>query len=500
MLTFDDLDSDQTGAIDFLYNRDRGLLLADVGTGKTVIMQTVLQWWLEDGICDRALAFAPPRVCLDAWPNEWQSWEHLDPDILSIGVLHGLSPDDRMAMIANTDVKTLVCNYELLPWLTTHYPDGLPDVNAVICDEIDKLKNHKSLRFKGRAKKRYRDDDGKQVTEPKVIGMKEWRDHFEIHVGMTGTPVPNKLHDIWAQTYIIDGGERFGDDFYVFRKQHFMQTDWAGYDFEVLPGREQWIYEQLGDICYRIEAKEGEGRPVTRELPVRYVDMPPKARNVYSQMERDYIAYIERDGGLLPDDPTDTEELIADSAGVQYGKLRQFAQGLAYVGDPDDKVREYEWVHKAKFAELDDLISELQGQQLMIVYHYKAQLDYLQETYGDAFGYLGGGQTKRKAQDTLDMWNAGKLPLLGIHPDSAGHGLNLQHSGAHHIVFLTLPETPGMYTQVIGRLSRRGNPAAMVYVHFIYARDTTDAERHLVVREHKMFGLTDLLDAMRKRQ
>lgn len=134
----------------------------------------------------------------------------------------------------------------------------------------------------------------------------------------------------------------------------------------------------------------------------------------------------------------------------------------------------------------------------MVVYHYKEQQAELLRRYGKSMRCLGGGISDVQAQKTIDMWNAGKLPLLGLHPMSAGHGLNLQKSGAHHIAMVTLPESAGLYKQVIGRLARGGNSSGVVNVHRILMRNTVDEERNDVVHG-KITDQQELLDAMERR-
>ncbi len=491
MLSPEDFRPQQPPAIDFLYQGDQSLLLGDVGTGKTLIAQTVLQDWIVEGICDRALALCPKRVATEVWPTEHEDWTHLDPGILAIGVLAGTALKKRIKLIEDPDVKILVCNYELLPWLMEWYPEGLPGVNVLVADEIDKLKDHKTKRFKGVPRRR--DKKTKQQLPP-IPGMNTWREVFEIHIGMTGTPVPRHLLNLWAQVFVIDGGKRLGDNFYEFRQRHFMQTDWAGYKFEPLPGREAWIYEQIADICHRVTSTQGVDTPNVIELPVRWLDMPRSADAKYKELERNYIIWLRQ---KIEGREDDGEEVIAEGEAALYGKLRQICQGFAYLGDADDKVRDSEWLFKDKYNELDSLISELQGQQLMIVYHFKEQLAELQRRYPH-LKYLGGGVSDAQARATMKEWNDGDLQLLALHPMSAGHGLNLQKSAAHHIVLLTLPETAGLYQQVIGRLARGGNLADAVYVHRILMRGTTEEERDAIV--HGMITTQDeLLAAMEVR-
>lgn len=515
MLSPNDFRLKQQVAMDHVYQRDQSLLLADVGTGKTVMLLTVLQDWLEEDITDRALVVAPKLVCTDTWMQERHSWSHLDVEPVCLA---GESAATRRLLIDDPANKILLINYELLPWLMAEYPDGVPDCNTLILDEVDKLKDHTSKRFAGVPKRR--DNDTRAII-PAKPGVKEWRANFEIIVGMTGTPTPSRLLELWAQVYAIDGGKRLGDNYYKFRNAHFYQDDWGGFSYAILPGREEWIYNQIADITHRVASEPGRDEPFVRELPPRWLELPAKVRKLYKELERNYIVEIKRNKRyrelVARDDLTASEELelltlkdegvheidASEGAAVLYGKLRQMSQGFVYVdgGPPvaDTPVQFGEWLFRDKLTELDSLISELQGQQLMIVYHYREQVDELRKRYGRRLTHLGGGVSDADVVAAIDSWNSGELELLAVQPQSAGHGLNLQKSGAHHIVMLTLPETAGLMKQVIGRIARGGNPVGEVFVHRILIRNTVDEERNAVVAG-KVMSQNDMLEAMEKRQ
>ena len=484
MHKYSDLRPEQLAASEFVYRGDQSLLLADVGTGKTVIVLSALKRWIDEGICDRALIVAPKRVCTDVWEQETEEWEHLEalkpPFIVSIA---GESVRVRKTLLDNALTHRIVLvNYENLPWLMETYPKGVKGFNVLVMDEIDKLKDPTTLRFKGRPRRK--DPLTKNVV-PAISGMKTWRENFDIHIGMTGTPTPNHLLDLWAQVYMVDGGQRLGSNYYRFRDRHFFQTDWMGYAYDILPGREQWIQERIADITFRLE--QSKNMPGVVETPIRWVDMSSRTRSVYKELAREYIVYLERAVS------GEVDRVEADNAAVVYGKLRQLCAGFLYVGAD----RETEWLSKVKFKELDNLISELQGQQLLIVYHYHAQLAELKRRY-KGLRHLGGGQSTAVATDTITEWNAGRLPFLALHPASAGHGLNLQKSHAAHIAMLTEPESAGLYTQVIGRLARTGG-ASTVFVHRILLRDSQDIEQDAAVH-NKTLSQTELLNDMKARQ
>ena len=488
MLTFDDLTAEQQAGIEFIYDHDETLLLADVGTGKTVMAYTAIQELMEDGHVGRALVVAPKKVCLDAWATEIDVWEHLDRSILRPSVIAGENSNKRQHIIDNPG-GVIVCNYENLIWLMTTYPQGLPDVDMIVLDEVDKLKAHNSKRFKGAPRRK-----GKRLYD----GMMRYRERFRLRVGMTGTPRPKHLLNLWAQAYTLDGGAALGDDYHKFKKAHFYQSDWGGFKFEPLPGREQWIYDQIAPFTFRIAKREGDGRPVTRELPVRRLELPPAVRAEYRQLEKEYVVYLQR---KKRGEATVVE---AENAAVKYGKLKQIAQGLVYdLGEMDPETRKRERLgvveaHTVKFDALDERISELQGEPYMIVYEYQSQLEWLQKKYPH-LEYLGGGLSDKAASDVIARWNANDIELLALHPASAGHGLNLQKGGANHIGMLTLPESAGLFEQVVGRLSRPGNSSAYVYVDLFLMRGTIDEERNLVVHG-EIDDQADMLAYMEARQ
>ena len=464
-LSLSDLTNDQTNAIDFMVDHKSALLLADVGTGKTVITLTALDRLIDEGSIGGTLIIAPKRVAENVWRQEMQEWSHLTGMYYDAKCISGLSPAKRKAVIEDEEVSIIIMNYELIPWLTENYPDGLAGYDTIVFDEIDKMKDVRSVRYKGKPRR---------TGKPRVCGMKSYRRHFTRHIGLTGTPTPKHLLDLFAQCYLMVGWVAFGKSFYKFREQHFFQTDWHGYDFSPHPTTPDFMRRTMHSFTFRIEQPEDMGIPETVELPPRVVTLSGENMKDYKKLEREYIATV--DGG----------EVEVETAAQLYGKLRQMAQGFVY-----DRGGSSRSLSGDKYTELDSLLSELQGQQLMVVYHFIHQQDELERR----FRMLRFGNTT----EAFECWNKGATQILAIHPQSAGHGLNLQKSGAHHIVFLTLPESAGLYKQVIGRLVRTGNPASTVYVHRILCDNTVDLETNARVHG-ELESQQAFLDAMKERQ
>ena len=469
------LHADQREAIKFLYERDHALLFADIGTGKTVIALTVMQLWRKNGFARRAIVFAPSRVCNDVWWQEIGEWPHLRAEISCAGDMvesvAGKSVSERRRILEDKSTPIVCVNYENIPWLLKTYPDGVPGVDVLWFDEVDKMKSPTSLRFKGR---------GRKGTKTWKQGMRHWRKHVPIIVGMTGTPVSNGLLDLWAQVCCVDGGERLGSNYHVYQRKYFYQTDWLGYQWKPYTDAPDAIHELVADCTFRIEA-HAEMAPVVY-TPPRYVELPSDVMKQYKSMERQYIMEFE-----------DADPAFAVSAAAAYNKLRQTTAGFVYTEGADANT-----LHNVKYCELDSLISELNGAQLLIVFHFKEQAAELKKRYGKRITCLYSGMSAAKGSDAIKAWNDGELPLFGVQPKSGGHGLNLQHSGAHHICMLTEPESAGLYNQVVGRLARKGQ-VNTVFVHTIHARKTIDEDRAKVVAS-KRSDLRATLDAIRERQ
>lgn len=467
MLTRHDIDADQRQAIDFIRSGEDSLLCADVGTGKTVIALTAGQDAIYAGDVHRWLVLAPKLVGTDTWAYECDEWEHLQD--MDVAVAIG-TPAQRKKAIEST-APFVVTNYENLPWLMAEYPrikkqDTLP-FDGLICDELDKLKSVSSNRFKD-----FRNRLGK----------------FHKRVGLTGTLVPNSLTEIWGQSFMVDGGDTFAKckipasgqlvarSFYKWRQAFFYPIDFNQHNWVPFPDTEDRLLELLDGLVYRLPAKGLP--PVITQKPFD-LELPSTAGKLYKELEREFYA-------IVKDCEGQHREVEAVNTAVLRGKLQQITAGFSYV----DRSKEAVWHSQQKFGWLRDTFDRL-SRQLLVVYQYQAELDELKHRY-PGLDYLGAGVSDTDKSRAIRAWNAGDIPLLAIHAQSAGHGLNLQKSGAHDIAYLTLPWSGGMFKQVSGRLARRGQSAEQVNVWTALCENTID---------HDVFAtVTGKLDTMQSFQ
>ena len=418
----------QRPAMQWLYEKPRCALWMPMGGGKTVTTLTSLDnlSMVEDVY--PVLVLAPLRVAKTTWPDEIGKWEHLKH--LRVSPIIGNAKERQAALDVDADIYTM--NYDNLVWLQATLGTNWP-FNTVVADEFTRLKSFRLRQGSKRAAALAR------VAHTKVSRF----------IGLTGTPNPNGLQDLWGQTWFLDGGERLGKTFSAFSDRWFAKG-WDGYSLKPLASAQKEIEDRLRDVCLTVE-----GLPVHE--PVRNyisVDLPAKARRAYDSMENDMFAELEETG------------IEAFNAAAKTIKCLQLANGAVYT----DHAGNWEEVHDAKLDALDSVIEEANGAPVLVAYHFKSDLARLQRRYPK-------GRVLDAKSDTIRDWNAGRVPLLFAHPASAGHGLNLAEGG-NILVFFSLNWNLEEHLQIIERIGPMRQAQAglkrPVFVHYIMARNTVD--------------------------
>lgn len=405
----------QTFATNFVLEHPYCGLILDMGLGKSVITLTALWDLLLDSFeIRKVLVIAPKRVAEDTWPKELQKWDHLKG--LTWSLVLGSEKERRAAL--QKQAKIYIINRENVAWLVDHYAW---DFDTLVIDELSSFKSSKAQRF--RALRRVR---------PKLSRV----------IGLTGTPQPNGLLDLWPQIYLLDQGQRLGRFVGGYRDRFFLpdkRNQEIIYSYKPREGAEEKIYELISDICISMKATDYLDMPECVSSQVE-VAMSPKERTVYETFRKDMVAKL--DGGILD----------AVNAGSLSGKLTQMANGAVY--DEEHKVLRF---HDRKLDALEDIIEAANGKPLLVAYWYKHDLERIRERFDV--------RVIDKAKDIND-WNAGKIPVALIHPASAGHGLNLQEGGST-IVWFGLTWSLELYQQLNARLWRQGQKHTVVIQHIV---------------------------------
>ena len=134
-------------------------------------------------------------------------------------------------------------------------------------------------------------------------------------------------------------------------------------------------------------------------------------------------------------------------------------------------------VHKAKLDALESIYEEANGRPLLVAYSFQFDKDAIRKRFPQARVF---GDGKNDMRD----WNAGRIPMMLLHPASAGHGMNFQ-AGSNISVWYGLTWSSELYQQFVKRLHRSGQKAKSVFLHRIIAEGTADELILPVLRNRK---------------
>ena len=380
------------------------------------------------------------------WPSEIEKWSHLK--ILKYSVATGSKEERLEALKTKADIYLI--NRENVDWLINK--SGLPfDYDMVVIDELSSFKSHRSKRFKALMKVR-----------PKVKRI----------VGLTGTPSSNGLMDLWAQFKILDMGKRLGRFIGQYREIYFKPDKRNGaivYSYKPLPFAEKAIYEKISDITVSMKSEDYLDMPelVTNEVMVH---LSEKEREVYETLREELIVSIK------------DKEIDAINAAALSNKLLQMANGAVY-----DENKNFIQVHDRKLDALEDLIEGANGKPVLIAYWFKHDFTRIKNRFDV--------RELKSSQDFSD-WNDGNIPVGIIHPQSAGHGLNLQ-AGGSTLIWFSLTWSLELYQQTNARIYRQGQNDTVV-IHHIITKETID-ENVMKALDKKDVSQQQLLEAVKAR-
>jgi len=502
MKGYADLHEYQQNAIDWLYNHDHSLALMPVGAGKTATAWTALAEMMDDGVIACPIVFAPLRVAQLVWAQERDEWSHLNgrPVVEWGGEPSGWADslwkqsrllwgsrthlESRVPKIVDTVKRRVaeeklgklvaderrvnkelrraappkavhVTSYENLLWLCELYAPGESPFDAWVFDEIGKLKNPKSPRYKAVRK---------HTKEAKLA------------IGLNATPAPEGFEDLFTQVQIIDGGKLWGKSFHSWRQKFFAPADYMGFSWRLQLGAQDLLTKDLNTVAFKVDEKDLSYQRSMQHGQI-VVELPPAARAAYVEMEKRMAIEI-----------AGQDDIVAMSAAAASMKLRQITSGFIY-----DEAGKAHILHDEKQHALADLIDDMGREPLLVAYEFAEDLEAIRRVWKNV-AYLGQGLSSVKAKENIDRWNKRELPVMALHWASAGHGLNLQ-AGGSHVCWYATPWALEGWIQLNGRVDRQGQARAC-YSHSIIALDTID-ERIVDVLSSKDANQTEIISAIR---
>lgn len=420
----------------YVTEHPRAGLFLDMGLGKTAITLSSIDELMYDNLeIEKVLIIAPPKVAQSTWPEELSKWEHLKylRESMCLGSekerINGFEQDADIYIGSNGSVV----------WIVDYIKKHGLKFDMLVIDELSAFKSTKTKRFRA---------------------LKKIAPSFKRIVGLTGTPAPNNLIDLWPQMYILDKGDRLGKTITGYKNRYFYPENYNGhivYKWGLLPGSEDAIYKAIGDMVISMKAKDYLKMPDRVDNIIK-VKMSPKELNAYKALKREYCLELEG------------KDIMAANAAVLSGKLLQMASGAIY--DVDGNVVQ---IHERKLETLDKIIEEANGKKILVVYQYKHSLSRIIDRYQ-------GKLRIKEYQNNEDKkdWNNGDIDVLLIHPKSCKYGLNLQQGGST-MVWFDLTWSLDDYLQTNARLWRQGQKNTVV-IHHILCAGTLDEKALLALQ------------------
>lgn len=470
----------QEECVEFALKNVFSALFIDMGLGKTISSLTVIATLLENFETEKVLIVAPLKVATDTWPTEIRKWAHTawmnhvviradddDPRIAAarerarqFALSEGVSKADTVKMmqraetverrlimedLASSPASIHIINREQLEWLVYFHKEKWP-YRTVFLDESSSFKDHKTNRFKALAKVR------------QTPGLIE-----RMHL-LTATPAAETYEHLFAQIYLLDLGKRLGKNITAYRDRYFTYNKYSR-KYKLRPGNsEEEILSKIADICLVMKANDYLPRKEPTVIHHK-VKLAPHQLELIKKLERDFLITL----------PNGTE-IEAKTAAILSSMLLQMASGSVYETlmledwDTDDlkKVKRVHHLHDHKIDTLKEMYEEAQtqGEPLLVAYYFQSSLARLKKAFPDAV-------VMDKVGKCIKPWNAGKIPMLLVHPQSAGHGLNLQLGPGRTLIFFDLIYSLEFYLQTIGRIDRQGQKNSVI-VKLLIAEGTRD--------------------------
>jgi len=433
-MKYSDLHDYQLTSIDHILDNTHCALFLEMGLGKTVSTLTAVnKLMFEELDIDSVLVVAPKRVAESVWEAEIDKWEHLSH--LKVAKIIGTDKQRRKALSEKAHIYTI--GRDNIAWLCGQYGGSMLPFDMLVIDELSSFKNPKSVRFKA---------------------LRGVQPSFKRVVGLTGTPAPNGLIDLWSQVYLLDRGKRLGKFISHYREDYFKPGKRNGavvYSYDLAPDGEQRIHEKIGDICMSMKSQDYLKLPgrINNLIDIKF---PPDIQKKYDAFEREQVL------SLFPD-IEEGKEISAVNAAALSNKLLQFANGAVY-----DENKKFHVVHDLKIDATKELIEDANGKPVLIAWTYRHDMERLKVALKKY------NPRELKVDKDIKDWNEGKIQVMMIHPASGGHGLNLQ-AGGHIIIWFGQTWSLELEQQFNARLDRQGQEDVVI-INKLVACKTIDQD------------------------
>lgn len=471
MLTESNLHNYQKACVEHIITHPFCGVFLDMGLGKTVSTLTAINYLMND-YCEinSVLVIAPKRVAESVWQEEAEKWAHLQH--LRFSKIIG-TQKQRIAAVMETKADVYIISRDNVAWLCALYGGSKLPFDMVVVDELSSFKSYKSVRFKA---------------------LRGARPYLKRLVGLTGTPAPNGLIDLWPQIYLMDRGDRLEKTISRYREKYFRPGQTNGhvvYSYNLMSDSEQLIHKKIEDICISMKADDYLEMPMRTDNYIK-LRMPDDIKKQYDDFEKNKILDLLNTVETVEEEDEDGKVTLVQkpvevnivNAAALSNKLLQFANGAVY--DEDKNVFP---IHSIKLDALKEIVENSNGQSILVAWTYQFDKDRILE-------YLKSYKPRElKTNKDIEDWNAGRIQVMLAHPASAGHGLNLQ-AGGNIIVWFGQTWSLELYQQFNARLYRQGQQKGVI-IHHLIMKGTHDEDviQALKAKNKKQNALMDSIKA-----
>lgn len=429
-------------AYDWALHRRRAGLFLDMGLGKTATVARLIKYLLACFDIRKPIVIAPKLVTEQTWLAELEKWDVLEG--LTVSRIIGTEKQRIAALNAPADFYAV--SRDNVAWLIDYLGKDW-DFDFVILDESSNFRNRQAQRYKA---------------------VRKIRSKTSRFLLLTGTPMPKSYMDLWAQVYLLDGGERLYKNIGQFRARYFDMRSKGPHlppEYVLKPGAKEAIQELIGDICLSMKSEDWVDLPDLIDV-IEFTDLPKPA---------EYREFVKRKVLEL-----DEGTITPANAGALYGKLLQYSNGAVY---DSDKV--WHEVHTAKIDLLAEKLEALNGQPALVFYQFQSDIERIQKRVGKT-------RILKTGKDVED-WNAGKIDILLAHEITASYGLNMQEGG-NHLFWFGVSDDVETYLQALKRLHRPGQPNAVINTKLV-CRGTVE-ETVIIRGSEKIQDQSELMSAL----
>jgi SNF2 family DNA or RNA helicase len=417
----------------FLRKFSFGACLADdMGLGKTVQLITYLQHVKETEKPETPSLIVAPTSVLGNWQRELEKFA---PD-LKVHLHYG--PTRTKGEQFAKEIKGI--DVVLTSYGLSHIDfEELSEVDwtSISLDEAQNIKNANT----------------KQSRAIRKLSGKH-------HIALTGTPMENRLSELWSIFDFLNHGYLGG--FTQYQKNYIAPIEKDESEEKV-----KELQAKIKPFLLRRTKKDPE---VELNLPEKleqkeYCHLTTEQAALYEQLVKDTLAKIETLSGF------ERKGLILQ----MLNQLKQLCNHPAlYLKEPDPKSI---LSRSEKMQKLKDIVETAleSGEACLIFTQYISMGEMIQEVMKEEFNvdvpFLNGSMAKGKRDELVEKFQNGNFPVFLLSLKAGGTGLNL--TAANHVVHYDRWWNPAVENQATDRAYRIGQQR-FVHVHKLVSSGTLE--------------------------